>query len=189
MGKDIANYAFFDYDINEALHISDKEKQILSDYEQHIETEINQNIDMHSQDLIVINLTSILGYCQRYYNRQFYTRTNLNKDFIIQFEHYLKSYFESEKLQEKGLPTVADCGEALNMSAGYLSDLLKIETGRSAKDHIHDFIIERAKNFLLSTNNPVSQIAYDLGFEYPQHFAKLFKAKTGLNPTDYRTVN
>jgi len=187
--KAIANYAFFAYDIHEALHLSEKEKLILSGFLEHIETEINQNIDRHSQELIVTNLTSILQYCQRYYDRQFYTRTNLNKDFISQFEQFLITYFESEDLQKKGVPTVTDCGKALKMSASYLSDLLRIETGRSAKDHIYDLVIKKAKNVLLNSTSTVSEIAYGLGFEYPQHFSKLFRSKTGYSPSEFRNLN
>jgi AraC-like DNA-binding protein len=189
LGSEISKYTFFGYAVNEALHISDKERNILNDFVRHIEIEINQNIDKHSQELIISNVHSILKYCERFYDRQFFTRTNLNKDYVVLFEKYLEKYFSSEKFAEKGIPTVAHCGEALNMSARYLSDLLKVETGRSAKDHIHDFIIEKAKTLLLGTNITISEIAYTLKFEYPQHFSKLFKARTGTNPTDYRTLN
>lgn len=189
LGNSIKDYSFFNYGINEALHVSDKEKKMLTDFLQRIEIELEQNIDKHSQELILANLESLLKYCLRYYDRQFYTRTNLNKDLVDRFNKFLEGYFSSEELKKTGLPTIGKCGEALNMSGSYLSDLLRLETGRSAKDYIHDFIIERAKNLLLGTNNTVSQIAYDLGFEYPQYFAKLFKTKTGLNPTDYRNLN
>ena len=189
LGSEITKFSFFDYAVNEALHISEKEQNILNDFVRHIEIEINQNMDKHSQELIISNLHSILKYCQRFYDRQFFTRTNLNKDCVVLFEKYLENYFSAEQSSNKGLPTVAHCGEALNMSARYLSDLLKVETGRSAKDHIHDFIIEKAKTLLLGSNTSVSEVAYGLGFEYPQHFAKLFKLKTGLNPTDFRTLN
>lgn len=189
LGQQIKSYSFFDYDVNEALHISEKEKQILADLVQRIETELDQNIDKHSQELIIANLETLLKYCRRYYDRQFYTRTNLNKDYIVRFENYLETYFTSEKSMNKGLPTIKQCGEALNMSGRYLSDLLKVETGRSAKDHIHGYIIEKAKNLLLSTNSSVSAVAYDLGFEYPQHFSKLFKSKTGNSPSEYRNLN
>jgi AraC-like DNA-binding protein len=189
LGRTIKEYAFFEYALHEALHLSEKEKQILSDFVRHIEIEINQNIDKHSQELIIANVQSILKYCQRFYDRQFFTRTNLNKDYVVRFEKYLKEYFASDNLMDEGLPTVTECGEALNMSARYLSDLLKAETGRSAKDYIHDSIIERAKTLLLASNASVSEVAYELGFEYPQHFSKLFKAKTGYNPTDFRNLN
>jgi AraC-like DNA-binding protein len=189
LANEMEKFAFFDYAVNEALHISEKEQLILNDFVRHIEIEINQNIDKHSQELIITNLQSILKYCQRFYDRQFFTRTNFHKDYIVLFEKYLENYFAANDLADKGLPTVTQCGEALNMSPRYLSDLLKIETGRSAKDHIHDFIIEKAKTSLLGSNKSVSEIAYSLGFDYPQHFTKLFKLKTGLNPTDFRTLN
>jgi AraC-like DNA-binding protein len=189
LGKVIKTYSFFEYGMNEALHISDKEKQILGDLVERIEIEFNQNIDKHSQELIISNLETLLKYCHRYYDRQFYTRTNLNKDYIVRFEQYLETYFASDELSNNGLPTITKCGEALNMSGRYLSDLLKVETGRSAKDHIHGYIIEKAKTLLLNTSSSVSTVAYDLGFEYPQHFSKLFKSKTGINPSEYRNLN
>ncbi len=189
LGSEIDKFSFFDYCLNEALHTSEKEHNILNDFVQHIEIEINQNLDKHSQEIIITNLHSILKYCQRFYDRQFFTRTNLNKDYIALFEKYLENYFASENMEDKGLPTVSHCGEALNMSGRYLSDLLKVETGRGAKDHIHDFIIEKAKTLLLGSKTSVSEVAYGLGFEYPQHFTKLFKLKTGQNPTDFRTLN
>jgi len=189
LGNTIKDYTFFGYGLNEALHVSDKEKSMLSDFLQRIEIELQQNIDKHSQDLILVNLESILKYCLRFYDRQFYTRTNLNKDFIIRFEKFLENYFSSDELKSKGIPTLSQCGEALNMSGSYLSDLLKLETGRSAKDHIHGFVIEKAKHLLLSSNDTVGQVAFTLGFEYSQHFSKLFKSKTGVNPSEYRNLN
>ena len=189
LGNEIKGVAFFDYSVTEALHLSEKEKQILNDFVRHIEIEINQNFDKYSQELMISNLQSLLKYAQRFYDRQFFTRTNLNKDIVSRFELFLREYFTPENLMDNGIPTVSQCGKALNMSAPYLSDLLKVETGRSAKDHIHDFIIEQAKTTLLGSNKTVGEIAYELGFEYPQHFTKLFKSKTGLNPTDFRIVN
>jgi AraC-like DNA-binding protein len=189
LGKTIKNYSFFEYGLHEALHISDKEKKILAELVQRIEIELQQNIDKHSMELIIVNLQSIIKYCHRYYDRQFYTRTNLNKDFIVRFERFLETYFASEELKNSGPPTVTQCGKALNMSGRYLSDLLKMETGRSAKDHIHFFIIEKAKTLLLNSDSPISEVAYDLGFEYSQHFSKLFKSKTSLSPSEYRNLN
>jgi AraC-like DNA-binding protein len=189
LGRSIKDYSFFDYEINEALHISEKERQLLREFINRIETELQQNIDKHSQELIIVNLESVLKYCSRYYDRQFYTRTNLNKDFIVRFEQYLEIHFNSEDLLMKGIPTVTECGQALNMSGSYLSDLLKLETGRSAKDHIHSYIIEKAKTLLLNSNSPISEVSYDLGFEYSQHFSKLFKLKTGISPSEYRNLN
>lgn len=178
MGKTIQNYSFFNYDVNEALHVSDNEKKMLTELVDRIEIELRQNIDKHSQDLIIQNIETILKYCNRYYDRQFYTRTNWNKDIASQFENYLESHFSSENLPIKGIPTIGQCGEAMNLSGSYLSDLLKVETGRSAKDHIHGFIIDKAKTLLLNSPVPVNEVAFSLGFEYPQHFSKLFKSKT-----------
>lgn len=189
LGRTIKQFSFFDYDANEALHVSEKEKQMLDELVGRIEVEVQQNIDKHSQALIVVNLEAIMKYCSRYYDRQFYTRTNLNSDIVAQFEQYLKAYFSSNTLQENGIPTVAQCGKAFNMSGSYLSDLLKLETGKSAMAHIHAHIIEKAKTLLLNTNRPISEVAYDLGFEYPQHFSKLFKSKTGISPSAYRNYN
>lgn len=189
LGKDIKNYSFFNYETNEALHVSDKEKQSLLELVKKIDLELNQNIDKHSQDIIIQNIESILKYSNRYFDRQFYTRTNLNKDFVSKFEQYLQSYFTSSDLSEKGIPSVKQCGKAMNMSGSYLSDLLKIETGSSAKDHIHSYLIEKAKTTLLNSNSSISEIAFGLGFEYPQHFSKLFKGKVGYSPTEYRNLN
>ena len=174
--------------MNEALHVSEKEKQILSELVEKIEMELQQKIDKHSQELIIVNLELIMKYCHRYYERQFYTRTNTNRDFIVRFEKYLEAYFASDELRKNGLPTLKQCGQALNMSGSYLSDLLKLETGRSAKDHIHSYIIEKAKTLLLNSNATISEVAYDLGFEYVQHFSKLFKSKTGINPSEYKKL-
>ena len=189
LGKVIRNYSFFNYETNEALHLSDKEKQSLFELVKKIDLELNQNIDKHSQEIIIQNLESILKYSNRYYDRQFYTRTNLNKDFVSKFEQYLQSYFSSSDLSEMGIPSVKQCGEAMNMSGSYLSDLLKIETGSSAKDHIHSYLIEKAKTTLLNSNSTISEIAFGLGFEYPQHFSKLFKGKVGFSPSEYRNLN
>ena len=189
LGRTISTYSFFDYEVNEALHLSDEEKSILTDLILKIEREINQNIDKHSQKLIISSIELLLDYCNRYYDRQFYVRTNLHQDHITEFEAFLKDYFDSEKPSELGLPTVNYCGEQFNMSSNYLSDLLKKETGKSAKDHIYSHVIGRAKDKLLGSNESISEIAYDLGFEYPQHFSKLFKKQTGMSPVQYRTQN
>jgi AraC-like DNA-binding protein len=185
----IQQYNFFSYDVNEALHISEKEKYSLTDIVHKIESEINQNIDKHSQNLILHNIESILKYSERFYDRQFLTRTNHNKDFVTQFEKYIRKYFNSEELVLKGMPSVTQCGNALNMSGHYLSDLLKIETGKTAKEHIHLKLIDKAKTKLLNSSVSVKSLAYDLGFEYPQHFSKLFKMKTGMSPSEYRNLN
>lgn len=189
LGKTVKQYSFFDYDVNEALHLADKEKQFLNDLVAKIEEEIHQNLDKHSQDLIVHNLQAVLKYSSRYYDRQFFTRTNFHSDHVSRFLNFLEAFFNSPKLTHKGIPSVAQCGLALNMSGPYLSDLLKAETGKSAKDHIHSYIVEKAKTSLLNSSASISEIAFDLGFEYPQHFSKLYKAKTGLSPSEYRKLN
>ncbi|MDN5201279.1 helix-turn-helix domain-containing protein [Fulvivirgaceae bacterium BMA10] len=189
LGKTIDDYSFFSYDLTEALHISEDEKLALNEILAKIENEYQQNIDRHSQKLIVSNIELLLDYCTRYYDRQFYTRTNVNKDILAKFEALLKNYYSNGNQLDKGIPSVHYCGTELNMSPKYLSDLLKKETGRNAKTHIDDFLINKAKNSLLRSTESVSQIAYSLGFEYSQHFSKIFKAKTGISPREYRNLN
>lgn len=189
LAQTISEYTFFEYESNEALHVSEKEKKILLDFVTNISNEIDQNIDKHTQDLIIINLESILKYSKRFYDRQFYTRSNHHKDYLIKFEKFLKTYFSSSQLTEKGLPTVQQCGEELNLSGYYLSDLLKVETGKTAKEHILLYMVEEAKTKLVNSGFSVSEIAYDFGFDYPQHFSKLFKSKTGYSPSEYRSLN
>ncbi|MEM7040128.1 MAG: helix-turn-helix transcriptional regulator [Bacteroidota bacterium] len=146
-------------------------------------------MDRHSQELIVQNLETILKYSNRYYDRQFYTRSNLNQDVVTKFEQFLRTYLDSEELAEQGPPSIERCGQALQMSGPYMSDLLRTETGRSAKDHIQSHLIERAKTLLLSSEASISQVAYNMGFSYPQSFSKLFKSKTGMSPSEFRSLN
>lgn len=186
LAKNINSYSFFDYEVHEALHLSDEEKCTLTDLARKIDMEIHLNIDKHSQKLIIATIELLLDYCNRYYDRQFYVRTNLNQDHITEFENLLKSYYASNKPLELGFPSVKYCGEQLNMSPNYLSDLLRKETGKSAKEHIYAFVVNMAKNKLLGSSSSISEIAYDLGFEYPQHFSKLFKKQTGKSPAQYR---
>jgi AraC-like DNA-binding protein len=186
LNTQIRSYSYFSYETNEALHLSQDEKEELTALALKIEKEYNQNIDKHTEELMVVNLTSILKYCKRYYDRQFYTRSSLNKGHIAKFEEFLEEYFNTEQHLEKGLPTVQQCGKALNMSGHYLSDLLKIETGKGITEHVHLFVIEQAKTQLLISQKTVSEIAYALGFEYPQNFSRLFKSRTGLSPRAFR---
>ncbi|WP_163411220.1 helix-turn-helix domain-containing protein [Flavobacterium ajazii] len=189
LGTKIKEYSFFSYETSEALHLSEKEKQILYDCVIKIQNELLENIDSHSQNLIVSNLEVLLNYCSRYYGRQFITRKSTNKDIVTKIESLLKEYFDSKIENKTGLPTVKYLAEEVHLSPNYLTDLLKKETGMNAQDHIHYFLIEEAKNILLSTNNSVGEIAYNLGFEYPQYFSKLFKLKTGHTPKEYRNLN
>ncbi len=186
LGEKIHQYSFFDYSVNEALHLSDQERKTIEDLLDKVVLEYSQNLDRHSQSLIVSNIELILDYCTRYYDRQFFTRTNLNADYVSKFEALLRQYYQSTQVEELGIPTVKHCAAQLNLSTNYLSDLLKKETGKSAQEHIHLFIIERAKGQLLRSSESISQIGYSLGFEYPQHFSNLFKAKTGMSPGKYR---
>lgn len=188
LGQQIEQYSFFDYDTREALHLSEGERDAIQSLVNLIQKEISLNLDRHSQELIVSNIKLLLDYCTRYFDRQFYTRTNLNKDIVTAFEQLLKDYYSSGQAIEIGVPTVQYIGKKMGLSPYYLSDLLKKETGRNTIEHIHFYIIDKAKSKLLSSKQSVSEIAYDLGFEYPQHFAKVFKNKTGVSPSEYRKV-
>lgn len=185
-GKKINEYAFFSYAENEALHLSEHEKQTLISILKQMENEYNTNIDHYSHDLIISNIELLLNYCNRYYGRQFITRTNLNKDIITRFEELLTDYFNSRKLKSNGIPTVRYCAGAMNLSPNYFSDLLKSETGKSTQEHIHYHLLEKAKNILVSSDKTINEIAHELGFEYPQNFSKLFKKKIGISPTLFR---
>lgn len=189
LGRMIDTYTFFSYDLHEALHLSESEKHTLWALSQAIKQELAQCIDRHTQKLIISTISLLLDYCTRYVDRQFYVRTNLNKDIVTRFESLLRACFTSDNLSEAGLPTVQFCGKELGLSPNYLSDLLKKETGRNAQDHIHGFLVEKAKTYLLGSSLSVSQIAYELGLQYPQHLSKLFKSKTGLSPSAYRELN
>ncbi|MEX0314210.1 MAG: AraC family transcriptional regulator [Allomuricauda sp.] len=189
LGKLINSYSFFNYETNEALHISEEEKNALTDLVHKLEQEYSLNLDKHSQELIISNIDLLLKYCKRYYDRQFFTRTNLNKDLISQFEQIIATYYNSDKARGLGVLTVNFCANKMHMSPNYLGDLIKNETGISAKEHIQEYLIQNAKTKILSTNKSISEIAYDFGFEYPQSFNKLFKSRTGFTPTQYRELN
>lgn len=189
LGNKIKEYTFFSYEVNEALHLSDKEKQTLWDCVDKLENELSENIDLHSQTLITSNIELLLNYCARYYDRQFITRKKVNTNLLRKFETTLNSYFNSNDQQYKKLPSVKYFAELLFLSPNYLSDLLKKETGKTAQEYLHYYLIEEAKNNLLNTNAPINEIAYNLGFEYPQYFSKLFKSKTGMTPLAFRKMN
>ena len=185
----LKSYRFFDYEISEALHLSDKEKNILVGCIQKIQLELQENIDVHSQYIIVSTIELLLNYCSRFYGRQLITRSQTNQTIITQIETILNSYFQETKVKEQGLPSVKFLADKLNVSPSYLSDVLKKETGKNAQEHIHFFLIKEAKNYLLNTEKNINEIAYTLGFEYPQYFNKLFKQKTGNTPMEYRNLN
>lgn len=189
LGKSIRDYSFFSYETNEALHLSEKEKGVLHDLVQKIDAELSENIDKHSQTLIVSGIELLLNYCTRYYDRQFITRKNVNRDILSSVEEVLTTYFQSPELSGKGLPTVKYLADQVHLSPNYLSDLLKRETGMNAQDRIHYYLIEEAKNLLLGSGISVSELAFSLGFEYPQYFSRLFKSKTGMTPLEFRNSN
>jgi len=189
LSEKISKYSFFQYDSNEALHVSEKEKNSLEDLLEKIVQEYSQMLDRHSQHLIISNIELFLDYCLRFYDRQFFSRANLNTNTISKFERFLINYYDSGQANQNGIPSVEHCAKQLNLSPNYLSDLLRRETGKTTLEHIHYFLIEKAKNSLLNSSNTISGIAYTLGFEYPQHFSNLFKSKTGLSPKEYRNLN
>ena len=185
----LKSYSFFNYEVSEALHLSDKEKNILLECVQKIQSELQENIDVHSQYIIVSTIELLLNYCSRFYGRQMITRSQTNKSIIAQIENILTKYFAETKVKQQGLPTVKFLADNVHLSPSYLSDLLKKETGKNAQEHIHFYLIEEAKNYLINTEKNVNEIAYSLGFEYPQYFNKLFKQKTGNTPMEYRNLN
>jgi AraC-like DNA-binding protein len=182
------DYSFFSYEIAEALHLSEKEKQLLFECIVKIQSELKENIDDYSQTIIVSTIELLLNYCNRFYGRQFITRKATNRDVLAKVEALLKQHF-SIKTLPNGLPTVKHLADAVHLSPGYLGDLLKKETGLNAQEHIHHYVIEEAKDILLHSNQSVSEIAFQLGFEYPQYFSRLFKQKTGTTPLEYRNLN
>ena len=189
LNEKIKNYSFFNYEVSEALHLSDKEKNVLFECIQKIQSELQENIDVHSQYIIVSTIELLLNYCSRFYGRQLITRSQTNKSILSQIENLLIQYFADDKKNEQGLPTVKYLADNVHLSPSYLSDLLKKETGKNAQEHIHFYLIEAAKNLLLNSEKNVNEIAYNLGFEYPQYFNKLFKKRTGKTPMEYRNLN
>ena len=189
IGRHMQDYTFFGYQSNEALHLSERERTIVLDCFSKIKYELERAIDKHSKKLIISNIELFLNYCVRFYDRQFITRENAHKGILERFEDLLNGYFESEKPQTIGLPSVAFCASELNLSASYFGDLIKKETGRTAQDYIQEKLINVAKERIFDQSKSVSQIAYDLGFKYPQHFTRLFKQRVGQSPNEYRLLN
>jgi len=189
LGRHIKDYGFFEYQSKEALHLSERERKIVLDCFSKIEYELEHAIDTHSKRLIVQNIDLFLNYCVRFYDRQFITRENVHKGILERFEILLNDYYQSEKPQTIGLPSVAQCANELNLSPGYFGDLIKKETGKTAQEYIQAKVIDIAKERIFDSNKSVSQVAYELGFKYPQHFTRLFKQKVGVSPNEYRTSN
>lgn len=189
LGQNIKNYGFFSYSSSEALHLSEREKYIVMDCFEKIKQELEHAIDKHSKHLIAMNVELLLNYCLRFYERQFVTREVVNKDILQKFEQLINHYWDSSTPLEVGLPSVAYFADKLCLSPNYFGDLIKKETGKSPQDYIHYKLIERAKDRIAGTDLTMSEIAYELGFEYPQHFGRLFKKQTGMTPNQYRTTN
>jgi len=188
LAKKIKDYLFFGYSVNEALFLSEKEEATILAVMQNIRREYQSNIDRFSQDLMLANLEVLLNYTDRFYNRQFLTRKIDNHQILKRLEMVLNDYFSTGKLGQSGLPTVQDISEKLNISRNYLSSLLKITTGRNTQQHILDKLVEIGKERISSTSLSVSEIAYELGFEHPQSFSRMFKTQTGLSPLAFRAL-
>lgn len=189
LAKSMTEYNFFSYQTNEALHLSAKERQLVLDLFSKIATELAQSVDKHSKKLIASNIELFFNYCERFYDRQFITRQHVSSGILERFEDLLNNYFSSEKPYSIGLPSVAYCADKLHLSSNYFGDLIKKETGKTAQEYIQNKIIDVAKERVFDVDRSISQIAYDLGFKYPQHFNRLFKQKTGSTPNEYRSLN
>ncbi|MGZ3756015.1 MAG: helix-turn-helix domain-containing protein [Mucilaginibacter sp.] len=189
LARHMGDYNFFSYEVHEALHLSETERQIIMDCLNKIKFELNHAIDKHSKTLIATNIELLLNYCTRFYDRQFITRDTAHKGILDRFEHLLNDYFQSDKPQLLGLPSVAYCAGELNLSPNYFGDLIKKETGKSAQEYIQLKVMSMAKERIFDTSKSVSEIAYELGFKYPQHFTRLFKQRVGQSPNEYRMLH
>ncbi|WP_337993768.1 helix-turn-helix domain-containing protein [Mucilaginibacter sp. KACC 22773] len=189
LGKLIRDYNFFSYNVMEALHVSAREKEILLQCFGKVKYELEHPIDKHSRKLIASNIELLLNYCERFYDRQFITREHLNKDILTRFEELMDHYFTTDKPTAFGLPSVAYCAEQLHLSAKYFGDLVKKETGQSAQEYIQRKLIDVAKERMSDAGKSISEIAYEMGFKYPQHFTRVFKQWVGQSPHDYRLLN
>ncbi|MCP1250746.1 MULTISPECIES: helix-turn-helix domain-containing protein [Elizabethkingia] len=186
LASQIREYGYFSYTANEALHLSEKEEKSIMDIIHNIEQEIDANMDSFTQDLLVSNLDLLLKYCDRFYNRQFLTRKKANNDLLSKLETLLDDYFKNDRQIVSGIPTVNFIAEQLHLSANYLSDMLRVQTGQTTQQHIQNRLIEKAKELLSTTEMSVSEIAYHLGFEHPQSFHRLFKNRTSVSPLEFR---
>ena len=188
LGRHIQDYTFFSYAVNEALHLSKQERQTIIDCMMKIDEEIQGATDKHSNQIIASAIELLLNYCSRFYDRQFMTRKKENKDTLIIFEALLNNYFTSDKPQLLGTPTVAYCADQLHLSANYFGDLIKKETGSSAQEYILSKTMNTAKELLTDPTKSISDVAYALGYQYPQYFSKAFKRVVGYSPNEYRTL-
>lgn len=189
LGRNIQNYTFFSYEVNEALHLSSSERELVKDSFSKIERELTQLIDKHTKNLVISNIELFLNYCIRFYDRQFITRSNVNLDILSRFEKLLNNYFNSDMAGKLGLPSVTYCADQLHISPNYFGDMVKKETGKSPQEHIQHKVINIAKERIFDPSKSLAEIAYDLGFKHPQHFSRMFKRSTGLAPNEYRNLN
>ena len=186
LGRDIKHYSFFSYETREALHVSEDERRTVMDCLQKIDTELRRPTDKHSRRLITANIGLLLDYCMRFYERQFITRSAANKDILMKFEALIDDYFQSDKPQTEGLPSVKYFADKVFLSSNYFGDLVKKETGKTAQEYIQNKIIDLAKEMIIGSGKTVSQIAYELGYQYSQHFNRVFKKNVGYTPSEYR---
>ena len=189
LGKTIKKYTFFSYEVSEALHLSEDERNIMTDCLKIIRMELERGVDKHSKTLLVNYIELLLNYCMRFYERQFATRSHSNRDLLTRFEGLLDDYFEGELAERDGLPTVKYFADKLCLSSNYFGDMFKKETGKTPQEYIQEKVIELAKERMSDRRETVSRVAYSLGFQYPQHFCRLFKKRVGCTPNEYRTQN
>jgi AraC-like DNA-binding protein len=188
LGKNLDNYRFFSYSVNEALHISEKEREIVIDQMKNIQIEMEHSVDRHSKIIITASIELLLSYFSRFYDRQFLTRENEVKGTVERFMMILNAYFSSNRAKEEGLPTVSFIASELNLSPNYFGDLIKKETGISPLEHIQSKVINLAKERIFAENKSLAEVSYELGFKYPQHFTRLFKQRVGMSPNEYRGI-
>ncbi|MFZ4426950.1 MAG: helix-turn-helix domain-containing protein [Saprospiraceae bacterium] len=189
LAKRMQEYSFFGYQFREALHLSERERKIILDALAKIQYELEYSLDKHSKRLIISNIELFLDYCLRFYDRQFITRDLPHKGILERFEQLLNQYFSSDKLASLGMPTVAYCANELNLSANYFGDLIKKETGKTAQEYIQMRVIHLAKEKIFDHHKSINEIAYELGFKYPNHFSRIFKQKVGISPNEYRKLH
>ncbi|WP_396632944.1 helix-turn-helix domain-containing protein [Maribacter sp. R86514] len=186
LAHQIKKYGFFSYSVNEALHLSPKEEKQMESIVENIDIEYQNNQDEFSKDIIISQLSTLLKYANRFYERQFLNRKELSNNLLEQFNAQLSTYFETGQLQENGIPSIEEIANNMSVSQRYLSDTLKKETGKTTTEHLQLLLIDKAKNMLLQPHKSIAEVAYELGFEYPHYFSRLFKKKEGVSPTEYR---
>lgn len=185
----IGNYSFFSYDSNEALHMSDKEKGVVLDCFKEIRKELERDIDKHTKKIVCSRIETLLDHCDRFYDRQFITREVFNHNIISRLDTFLQEYFDSDRQNNEGLPSVQTCAEAMCLSTNYFSDLVKRETGKSAQKYIQTYVVDLAKMLLSEKDRNITAVAYELGFNYPHHLTRVFKKITGMTPQEYRSMS